>query len=584
MDEAAVAAPAVDGAHPSAGWVRPALSAAQRWGMGGRTLAASVLAAGLLAAGTWYGTGAVVESDARQRVADRWSELRACLLGTGLPPGARPSQLLRAIELSATTSGDEVTWPAACLPYAHQLDQALAAPAIRQALGTLPPAAPLLSGGPISDHGAELDALHAALEAAQLPIARSRAVPRPPSPAKASLRGEDLSALGSSVDLRTIEVRFDPHGGKVLRLILPTHPPQICRLNDGPRDQRWRTLACRNLPSSAAGPRAPRLVPSEPGSADLVYQRDARGKDGFFDAASGLRVWRPRDPQAQAVVRKSGTTTVLYTEHHGDDGEAASHRLVQLRPGRAPSNRRLSVPRDAELLLLPQGLLSWSGASRSAKYTLYRQTLQEEGSDESRPWLGPRQAIGKLPARSRHVADCASGYSQAVLFATGGAEPRYTVLFREQGMFQKLVDVGVLSGAPELSCQGDVATLVRRHDDRVARIACTADGCQQAVTSPLPGFSEGLATVAPLGAKLVLVWNRPGEPVRLRIGAPEGIHQARDELLLDDERHDGLDPTSFRLISNGGVALLFIQTRDGDTYALRIAGPGKTEPVTVTQW
>jgi len=584
-DDSAVAAPADDGARGTAGWVRPVLSAARRWGLGGRTLTASALVAGLLAAGAWYGTGAIVESDARQRVADRWAELRACLLGTGLPPGARPSQLLRAIELGATASNDESTWPEVCVPYANQLDQALAAAAVQRELGVLPRAAPLLSGGPISDHGAELDALHTALEAAQLPLARgSRAVPPPPSPVEASLRGSDLSALESSVDLRTIEMRFDPHGGKVLRLILPTDPPQICRFNDEPREQRWRTVACRDLPSSAAGPRAPRLARSEPGSADLVYQRDARGKDGFFDAASGLRVWRPRDPQAQAVVRKSGMTTVLYTEHRGDDGEAASHRLVQLRPGRAPSNRRLSVPKGAELLLLPQGLLSWSATSKSARTTLYSQALQEDGSYESRRWLGRRQAIGKLRARSRHVADCASGYSQAVLFATGGAEPRHTLLFREQGMFQKLVDVGVLSGAPELSCQGDVATLVRRRDDRVARIACTIDGCQQAVTSPLPGFTDGLAAVAPLGAKLVLVWNRPGEPVRLRVGTPDGIHQARDELLLDDERHGGLDPAAFRLVSNGGLVMLFIQARDGDTYVLRITGSGKTEPVNVRAW
>jgi len=581
------AAPTEEGTRAPAGWSRPVLTAARRWGLGPRTLAASAVVAGLLAAGAWHGTGAMVASDARQRVADRWAELRTCLLGNGLPPGSRPSQLLRGIELSATLAGDEATWPAVCIPYAKALDQALQSPAAMRELGVLPAATPLLASGPISARGAELNELYAAMEAAKLPLARgSRAVPQPPPPAEAILQRSDLSALDSTVDLRTIAMHFDPQGGKVLRLVLPTTPPQLCRFADGPHDQRWQRVACRALPAATAGLRAPRLARSEPGSADLVYQRDGGGKDGFFDAASGLRVWRPRDADAQAVVRKSGVTTVLYAEHRGDgsDREVTGHRLVQLRPGRAPSNRRLSVPEGAELLLLPQGLLWWAPTKRAPKTTLYGQVLRAAGSAETKRWLGPRKAIGKLPAGSRHVADCASGYSQAVLFATAADEPRYTLLFREQGMYQKLVPVGVLTGAPVLSCQGDLATLVRRRGNRVAAFTCTADGCQQAVTSPLPGLTDGVAAVAALGTKLALVWARPGEPTRLRIGSPDRLHQTSDVLLLDDASHGGLDPAAFRLASNGGAALLLVQTRAGQTYALRVDAETPAKPVTVVPW
>ena len=244
------------------------------------------------------------------------------------------------------------------------------------------------------------------------------------------------------------------------------------------------------------------------------------------------------------------------------------------------------MPQDAQALLLPHGLLWWARSDAGAGAALFGQPIHdaEPGAAQPRRWLGRRQPIGRLPAGSRYLADCASGYTQAVLFATTGREPRHTLLFREQAMFQKLVDVGVLSGAPKLSCHNESATLLRRRGSRAARITCTMDGCRQALTSPLPGFSDGLAALAPIGSKLVLVWTRPGEPVRLRLGEPDTLHQAGDELLLDDEQHDGLEPTALRLLSGDSIAILLMRARDGSTYALRIPASGRSEPVRVVGW
>jgi len=588
-DDSAAAELAEDSRQSGAAWVRPALAAARRWGFGARSLGLSVLAAALLAAGGWVGTGAVVESDSRQLVANRWAELRTCLLGTGLPPGARPSQLLRSIQLSATLQDNGSQWPRSCVPYAEQLDRALASPTMRTALGVLPQARELLSAPQIVDRGAEIDALFAALEAAQLPLPKNhRAVPQPPAPAQATLHRSELGLLGTTPNLHSMKVTIDPQSGQVARLLLDQSPPLLCSLNAGPRDQRWARASCRSLASSTGGQDGLRLARSEPGSADLVYRQDVTGKDGFYDVASGLRVWRPRDARAQAVVRKSGVTTVLYAETRGEgiDRHVTSRRLVHLRPGRAPSNRRLPIPRNAQTLLLPHGLMWWAHSDSERGAKLFGQRLSDSGpgADQPRRWLGKRELIGRLPTGSRHVADCASGTTQAVLFSTRGSEPRHTLLFREQAMFQKLVDVGVVSGAPALSCHGDTAILLQRRGNRIARMHCTIDGCRQASTSPLPGFDDGVAAVAPIGPKLILVWTRPGEPVRLRMGAPDTLHQVADELLFDDEQHDGLEPIALRLVSNNGLALLLLSTRNGSTYGVRIPTSGRAAPLQVVRW
>lgn len=157
---------ACDGGRPSE---RPserptgaAWSAGARTGSAARTsakLLISLVLAGSLGALTWQRSGTWFQDAARQRVADRWSELRHCLLGDGRAPTTRPSRRLHDIELVVDEA--HATWPARCKPYAHQLDAELSTRSMRALLGSLPSATAIVQ----QLAGAELDTLHDALEA-----------------------------------------------------------------------------------------------------------------------------------------------------------------------------------------------------------------------------------------------------------------------------------------------------------------------------------------------------------------------------------------------------------------------------------
>src|SRR5690606_26649815 len=128
---------------------------------------------------------------------------------------------------------------------------------------------------------------------------RAQPVPAAPSGVRPLLGAEDLGAFAELDSLDAVSVDLDSTHGRVLRLLVREPGGVVlCRLNDGPRDERWRTVSCQRTPVPATGEL--RLAGAEPEAADLIYRREG-DEDGFFDAASGLRVWRPADPLAQAV-------------------------------------------------------------------------------------------------------------------------------------------------------------------------------------------------------------------------------------------------------------------------------------------
>ena len=567
-----------------AGWAAPPRNGARS---SRRALVAvAVLAA--LAAGGWWGAGSILAQQAKQQVADRWDALRICLLGEGLEPGLRPSERFRFVWLGSQDGPAHADWPGRCEPFAQQLDAALATRAAYEQLGPLPSAVTIVRSSHPAEHADDLDLLHGELEMADLPLPRrSGVVPPAPGAARPLMRAEDLGSLGRAPSLGAIDASLDLQNGRMLRLLLREPDTLVCRLNDGPRDQRWQSIACRSVPLDHSAQGKLRLAPSEPGAADLIQIYDGEDSDGFYDATTGQRIWRPRYFDTQAVVRHSGVTTILHGEtREGHELEQVERfRLSTLRPGKRPSARTLRIPAAARVLLMANSLLWWGGQQgedaqgpASSRDQLFAVDL---GDGLKEP--AARRGLGDIPSGSRHVASCASGDRLALLMASGVRERRYTLLLRSHGRFSPPLDVGVIGGRLELSCQDGGAVLSRLGETAITLWRCTADGCARSASHELPMLREGAAALAPLNDEVVLVWTRPGEALRIRSGPADRLHQLADTLILDDADHDGLEVEALRLVSADGVALLLVQDLGGRIHPLRLT-PGKPPtPVSIVR-
>jgi hypothetical protein len=532
------------------------------------------LATVLLTGGGWMAADAAIVGAARARAASRWDALRLCLVGDGVAPG-RPSERLRAIRLAVAETPTD--WPKRCSAYAEALDAALASRSLREKLGRVPSAVNIVAD--VANRGGELDALHEALEAADLPLpAHAAEVTPAPTPARSLLRPEALAALAEDVAPDAVDVEL----GAVMKLLVPAaHGALLCQLGAEPAEQRWAAASCRPLHIDAPARASLGLCAVEPGAAELVSVRGAGSGDGFFDASSGLRVWRPRYFDSQAIVRASGAALVVYGELAGDSArDIVEHfRLVSLTPGKTPRDRRLEVAPAARLLLTPDALLSWLSEAGDSRGVPTRDVLQAQALTGAE--IGKAQKVGELPVGARRAARCTIGDRSVVLFTSGVKEKRYALLFGRGGTFSPPLDVGEIEGKVQLACQGNDAVLVRVLGSRATRWRCTPTACTGTDTEALPGLAGGIAAIAPVGDALALVWMRAGEPLRLRLAKPEVLHQTRDEVLLEDAAHGGVEIASFRMLSHDGVAVLLLRDGKKRLSALRIDASGKPAVVRV---
>jgi hypothetical protein len=504
-----------------------------------------------LGAGGWLAADTWLMRLARRDAADRWAELRTCLLGEGLVSGQRPSERMRLVALAEHDS----SWPERCMASATALDDALSTPSVRRVVGGELPAATAV----VRDRdGARLDLLAATLERADLPAPRGQnAVPVPRSLAPL-LRGSDLEPWATA-GVAAVSSSADPRDGNALR-ILVSEARLLCTL--APDGDRWRHAECREIEATQA---PLRLARGEHGAALVVYRGEEDGVDAWLDATTGQRVWRPRDAESQAMVRESGVTTVLHAERY-EEGGIKEHRVVQLRPGKPPTSKRLSVPREARTLLLRDAAVGWFFDGDGDVLT-----AQKLGDGER--WLGARRVVGRLPSRSSYVEDCASGGMQAVLFASGR---RHALLVRDERQGDKVVELGMLEGDVRLSCHGDSAVVLAHHRELLRRLRCTLEGCAAVeVASPL---FEAVQSMAAIGTKVALLWRHPGEPLRLRMSPAEQLPQAEDALLVDDATHQGIDVRRARLVGEGSMALAFLESEKGELFALRITESGDVKP------
>ncbi len=527
----------------------------------------------MLSAAAWHVTGQFYASKAKQRVANRWAELERCLLGDGVPAGVLPSVRMRGIALAI--KGLQEQWPQRCQPFAAGLDAALAAPTMRSELGSTPSFRMLLAADP-KTRDPQLDAIWQRLREADLPPSKSRrAIEVPPEPAKARLRSSQLALLGEAARLGDVLVDFDATKGRTLRLMFGGTSPSVCHFNDGPREQRWKSAVCRNVLLKLHGTESLRLARAEPGAADVVYVRNGHNEDGFYDAASGLRLWRPQHQSAQALVHKSGVTAILYARQARDEDEPREYwRLVRFEPGKRPKNRRLAINENSKARLMPGSLVWWS-LSKHDEVELFTREMLEHARH-----LGPPKRIGHLPPLSDFVDECASDTLAALLFVTTDLDkPRYSIVFRRAGRFAPPVSAGVLGGNVALSCDESGVLLSRRDDGRLSSWRCTTEGCVAASSGKLPQFSDGLSVATFIGERALMVYSVPDGPLRMRIGDPSELERSNDVLLFDDASHGGVTPTALRLVGGNGLALLLLQTDGGKVFGIRVDHDGTASVV-----
>ncbi len=549
-----------------------------------RTVARVALSIGLIAVlsgGAWFVTGRVKARANRQSVADAWESLRVCLLGNGLRTGERPSKRMRAIAFTAP----KADWPARCLGHAQQLDEATSTFSARTQFGHLPSSRAALEMRDFEERGRAVDKLWTSLRGASLPLPRHAVVAaskrghgaqpaRAPISQPALLKRGTLRAMGRTGQLDTAQYRIDDN--QRLRLLLADGT--LCHFHSTVREalegentsaesvSRWQTATCREAYIPLPKPRTLTLTEAEAGGVDLIYARRDDGADGLYDAVTGQRIWRPRFTGAQAFVKRSGATNILYARLNKAN-DVQSHRLVQFQLARPPRNHRLRIPTDANARLQSDRLLWWhtQGEGKEKHDVLWSLAI-----DMQKRRVLPRQPLGQLPSGSLYEAQCKSESGRALLFKTKDQAKRHTLVWLDQ-VAASPIDVGTASGAVSLSCHGTSAMLTQRAGADVTVWRCDPERCERSLVKGLPGLAEGRGAVAAVGEQLLLVWSEPKAPLRLRLDKISNMGQARDQILLDDPSYS---PLSMRLITADGLALLVIQDVDEQLYAVRIDGAG----------
>ena len=554
-------------------------------------LVASVLLALLLGLGAWRGSDGFFAARARQQVANRWAALRRCLLGDAPGSSELPGERLRRLGRTAAAGRAEAGSSAErCAREVRGFDSALASRSLASGLERAPRASEIVDVAvDLGERADKLDRLWIALRDADLPPADDdRAVgpdptrePSEPPPAPAAPK---LASFGSFGDLGSGDALASLGAGHGTRLLLPKPkgPPLLCSIDDASPGGAGPDLGCRPVSARMPGEIVDwRLAQFELGAPELVYGRTASGKDGFFDATTGQRIWRPGSADAQAVVSASGAVSVLYPvakkgaeRGHGRAGAQASaevvdhFQLARLRPGRPPANNWLDVPATAQVVLTERLLVWW--VEQDGSTGLYGQGLGDEASP-----FGPRHRAGTVPDRSRLVSGRDCNGTMALVLADAGHPARHTLVQAKGGELIGPVDLGPFGGDIALGCRAASPTLAGIDGELgVVSWQCEGRSCARSVVKPPGGAAlaggDGLLVVAPLGSRLALASWRPAEGLRLRVGEPAELEAAREMLLLEPEVRGRPGPKALRLLGGESSALLLAQSGAGDLHLLSI--------------
>ncbi len=544
-----------------------------------------LLIGGGVALGAWHASGSYFTNQAHQAAADRWDELRVCLLGDALKPGDRPSERVRRIHLAdhaSHTDGDAATWPKHCLPYAEALDQALAARPVKAALGPLPSAVTIVKSSRDPAARADLDVLFAELEAADLPLPKHNTVVVPaPAAARPLFAHDDVPPLGKVLELGDVATSLDPGSGRTLRVLLPEAQPSTCHFDGGSLQARWKTVVCKTSPLTVSRDARLTLAPTEKGGLDLIRVSDAGDADGIYDASTGLLVLKPRYFDTQTHVTADGRVTILFAQLRSDEKrDRVEHfHLVRTQLGKPPEPRRLKIPADARVLLMAGEVMWFVPGDDKAGVELVAQPIL----DKRQTPLGPKRSLGTLPPGSRFLDRCSDGNVTAWLFGSGLAEKRYSLVFHDGKAFAEPTDIGTIAGRVTMTCHEGKVMLQRLQHRRVSRWQCTAAGCEIGLSDKLPMLDAKVLAVAPVADRVAVVWKDAAGALRLRVASPNALAATPDSILFDAWDEGGTEMTALSLVSGGNLAILLAQDVGRRLYALRINAQGAVESVRIAR-
>lgn len=500
----------------------------------------------------WVVSGEVLERRARSHAADRWVDAELCLLGPGLSSGTRPSVRMRAIELGGEPASG---WPARCEAEVTALDDALAAPPLRDQFAGMPALAPSLSSS-AAVRDAALDAVWSRLREAGLPAGTPRYRGPVPTAVSARLTAEGLVPIVATGGLTRVLSPELIHDGEVW-LRFDDERPRLCRIDLSSEAPSSR-LGCRELPRDIDG--MPQFPWSEARAPEIVLAR-VGGESTLVDLGSGARLFTLPARDGDAVVRASGEVTVVHAEERAS--EAARWRVVRLAPGRSEEEQRAEIPDGARALAWPTGLFFWSPDVADA--SLYFARLEGVRMAE-------RFTVGSARGLGHALARCSTAGLFAMILARGSG----AAALLGDGARVRLEE---LDARGQAACFGGELVWTTVRETEVVRSTCSRAGCTRRVT-PRPTAETLVA--APVGERTLVVWTDVRGAVRAAFDGGQG--RLADEALLFEGRGEGLEVRRFA--AHGGLrrALVLLEDVRGRVLAVTIDRQGVVGPVTLGTW
>lgn len=534
----------------------------------------SLVAMALLGGTGWELTDRHLERRAAQGVADSWLGLRTCMLGSRRDRSVAPAERIRLTQLQQRHQDAKQAWPERCRPLAEAFDTARVQPSVRDRFGSLPAAVPIVDAP--QDRHEELMTLVRTLDQAELPLASPGAgdVPPPPEVRRPLLAGARLIPIGRTGSLGEVGLWLDEHRKAGRLLLRDGDARQLCEL-----DEAWTTIDCQSVPltpKTAAG----RIRLSVTDGVVSLLRADDGPDPGFYDGATGGLLYGTSYFGAQANA-EAGLVRILTAKTDGPRGRVKHHRWVELAAGKRPRRRSLkAVPRRARTLLVGDHVY-WT--ERETGGDVMRGLPLREAEKKQKKKASAPPTLATLPPRSRPIARCEAPGEMRVLFANGLEDRHYTLIrFPRPGdpTAVKAIDLGRLTGVPDMQCLGPITELSRIRLGQLTRWRCEGDACRQELTGELPQDRAGThVALGSLGKTMAMLWQRDDDAMRLRVGAPDALHDMPDQLVFDTPTEGGFEAIALRFVGGHERALALMQDPSMQVYALRIDADGTVTPL-----
>ncbi len=558
---------------------------------------------------------------ARRDATEALSQLSGCLFGTDTD---RSEARLRARTIAASleppAEGD--SWPTRCGASAAALQVALHAlhqsqdqlcdgescclgdercaklaqvrqllEQVRAALRNGQPPAGLLPS--LFDHATRLD-----LHAEALPVA-------PPPPPPAALPSPPLMTplVKGRYDQR-LTATIDPAG---LRLAFHERAKRVTlcdiRLDEASAHcfraaQSVPVAKPLQLPDQARGA-ATYLVAEpttpQPGGATRVLYRADRGE----------RLWELPPDSLDSYVWADGSVTTLV--HRAETDSAA---VIRQQADGESAQTSMQLPADITAGPRLEGdTILWLTPEPGGSYQLHARRLLAR-----QPWVAQTIDLGSTGplAGPPRLETCHLGPTLAVLLRgeSKGYDTAVAVTLRSKSGWSPVHRTQVPTPWFGFTCHDDMASLswIEARSEQAtptstpqpgsrpvagsylaARSSCTHSGCQssQAIVSLSRWSRASRYVIGNLGEAMVVLWRSPLGDTRSRGGPPNGLAEARAQVLFDDAEHLGYawEQAGSALLVQGQRALLLVETdastQEPATYAFVLDQSGTARPLTV---